>query len=166
MFIVMPILFLAITIFIFQSSLTEVNNTLFLLNCPYPIYGGYPINVNITNSDTQVEYDVVRDDTNSSSTRTITVFECDIDELAEPDAPTVSTIITEFDENIFTNTLGFLYYIGQSIVEFVLKIGHFFSLIFLFFNAPAEVTGLSFFTYINVILLAFIAIGTFMIIRG
>lgn len=57
-------------------------------------------------------------------------------------------------------------YASHSMSAFFQKTQAFFTMAWLYFNAPAEVTGLSFFTYIQGLLSLFVGLGLFMVIRG
>lgn len=142
----------------FQSSVAEIKRQDFLLNCPYPIYQGDVTLNNII--DTRVNYTV----TYSASNQTGSFIECKIlsnglfqaNDIAKPYGVTLFNTIP----------YGYFGYIGDSLASFGQKIQPFFYKIYLMVQAPTIVTNLSIFTYVNMILGGFVAIGVFMVIRG
>lgn len=157
--IIFPIIFLATLLFIFSSSLASVNNQQFLMNCPFPVNSGIATLNSIANN--QLNYTITYD--NATSDYHLTLINCYIDNGSQG-ANTV--VYTESATNWFGIGNGYLAYFSNTISQIGLKVQAFFTTIYLFFNAPAEVTGLEFFTYINVILISFIGLGAFMVVRG
>ena len=160
-FIVLPIIFITILAFIFSSSVSAIQVQQLKINCPYPINSGVASNVN-SNGFT-VTYNVTHD--TSSSDYHVTVFHCAEDSNTSV-TTTVYTASTSTWYTVAQQASGYMFYISQTITEFSLKIiavGH---LLYLLITAPAQVTGLAWFNYVNIILLTFIALGVFMVIRG
>lgn len=61
---------------------------------------------------------------------------------------------------------GYLFYISQVISTAGERIVAFGTLIWLHLTAPAQVTGLAWFNYLETLLFTFIGVGIFMVIRG
>ena len=81
--------------------------------------------------------------------------------------PNANTVVyTQSATNWFGVGTGYLAYYSNSISMFFQKSYALIIELWLFYDAPAQVTGLSFFTYINIILSALIGLGIFMGIRG
>lgn len=153
--IIFPILFIAVMTFIFQDSVAEIELQQLKFNCPYPI-----INQNITNLNVNgavVTYNQTFDDTPTK----VVVFTCGAN-----GAGSASSATYEFASGWFDAGQGWLAYFSDSMSAFFQKVEAFGRMAYLMINAPAEVTGLSFFTYINAILIGFIAFGAFMVVRG
>lgn len=145
--------------FIFSSSLEAIDVQLLKMNCPYPVFSADVNNVNI--NGTQVTYEIVY---NTTFANDIFVFNCGGDNL-------MSVSVTYYDSvegffALFDNAFAWIGYVYFSILAFFGKVVAFGSLIFLVVNAPAVVTGLAFFSYINLVLLSFIGLGAFMVVRG
>lgn len=89
-----------------DKAFTEIENQIFLMNCPYPINGGTASNVNI--EGLTVTYDLVYD--NSTSDYHLTIFECTI---TDPDTPlyAVNTIVLSTTNNWFDVAGSYLAYI-------------------------------------------------------
>lgn len=118
-------------------------------------------NINIVGI--RVTYDIAYD--NSTSLVKNTIFVC---EVTNPTIPTygVATVVTEYSGSLINDQIAWLGYIGNTITAFFDRAYHSITMLWLMINAPAEVTGLIFFTYIYAILFAFIIIGAYMLIRG
>lgn len=156
---IFPMIFFVILIFIFQSGLTAIANQQFLMNCPLPINSGVALISTIDNN--QVIYTVTYD--NATSDYHLTLFSCQI-VAGNQNANTI--VFTEASTNWFGVANGYLAYFANVLSQTGLKIQAFFTMVALFVDAPAQVTGLAFFTYIQVLLLAWIAIGGFFAFRG
>jgi len=155
--IIFPLLFITAMSFIYASSLNTVNVQLLRMNCPYPI-----MNVNITNVNidgVQVTYN--SSEFNGQSASKVTVFRCGYN-----DAMTVSTSVYTFSSGIFDAQQAWLGYVANSMTEFFDKVIAFGALIPAVINAPAEVLSIPEYTYINTLLIIFIALGVFMVVRG
>lgn len=157
--IIFPIIFMLTLSFIFASSVVSLNNQQFLMNCPFPVNAGIASISTIENN--QVIYTITYD--NATSDYHLTLFECNI----VSDNQGANTIVfTESATNWFGVGNGYLAYFSNSISSFFQKIYNFIIMLWLFIDAPAQVSNLSFFTYINLILTGFIGLGGFMVIRG
>lgn len=155
--IIFPTIFLLTLIFIFQSALTEIKLQQFLYNCPYPQGNRFVSNVTIVD-DIRVTYEETFTGNGTGSR-----FECTINDSLE--SINVSTFNYEqIDFSVVPS--GWLTYASHSMTAFFQKTSAFFNMVWLYFNAPAEVSGLSFFTFINGFLVFLIGLGGFFAIRG
>lgn len=142
----------------FQSSVAEIRKQDFLLNCPYPIYQGDATLTGII--DTRLNYTVAY----SASNTTGSFFVCTI----QPNGLFSASELTKpYGATLFNSIpYGYFGYLGDSIATFGQKVQPFFYKLYLMVQAPTIVTNLSIFTYLNILLGGFIALGTFMVIRG
>lgn len=165
LFIAFPIIFITVLSFIFSSGLTDVAIQNVKINCPYTINSAIANNTNVNPSGTIITYDVYHD--SDTDDYHVTKFLCeDVGGL-----PAVSTIVYTADTtnnwfDITSRASGYMFYISSIVSAFAEKVVAYVTIGYLFINAPAEVSGLDFFSYINGILFLFIGLGTFMIIRG
>jgi hypothetical protein len=155
--IIFPIIFMVAMAYIYASSLTSIAVEQIKLNCPYPLNSAVGSNVNIVGST--VTYDVVHD--NSTGDYHVTVFHC-----GEGDTVNVYTTIYTTANNWFNIGTGYLFYISEMLDTFFLKVIALGTLIPLFINAPAEVLAIPEYTYVNAVLIAFVLLGGFMVVRG
>lgn len=163
-FIVLPIIILTVLIFAFQSSVEAIAVQQTILNCPYPVNSGVAtLSVVQSNFPPVVNYTVVNDASNSTDYH-VTLFNCGADIVTGN--PTVSTDVYTATSNWFDVTQGFLFYLSESIQAFFDKVIAVGNLLYLILFAPAQVTGLAWFAYVEVVLFSFIAIGAFMVVRG
>lgn len=165
--IIFPVIFLIITALVFASSLREIKLQQFLLSCPYPIYNGDVVNASLPETGTGwlFTYTVVQG--NATQNQDGKFFDCRIDRLAEPDAPSVSIINKEYGATLFsTIPYGYFAYLADNLVVTFGKLTPFFTILVTVFNAPAVVSGITWFGYVNIILIVFIAVGITMVIRG
>lgn len=152
--------------FVFQSSVTAIREQEFIINCPYPIYEGVAQNVTI--SDVYVTYIIDHDeDINGNATtndqdKVGTEFECTV----TGGLFGVSTATREYGVTLF-NTINYGYtgYLTDAITQFFQKAQANVVKLYLIYDAPAQVTNLSWWTYINYVLTAFIGFGIFMMVR-
>ena len=150
--------------FVFSSSLDAIQVIQTKLNCPYPVNSGIATLSPIQNNfPPVVNYTVVNDASNSTDYN-VTLFICGADSITQE--PSVSTDVYTASSNWFTVTTGFLFYLSEVVQTFLDKVIAVGELIYTIFNAPAEVTGLAWFSYVQVVLIGFIAIGVFMVVRG
>lgn len=101
-----------------ERSFTQIENQIFLMNCPYPINGGTATNINI--DGLTANYTLVRDASNSTNYH-LTVFNC---EVTDPDIPTYSAniIVYETANNWFDVGTSYLAYIMNYIFSFTKQI--------------------------------------------
>lgn len=71
-----------------------------------------------------------------------------------------------YASGIFDAQQAFIGYLSASMTTFFDKVVAGGNMLYLIMTAPAQVTGLDFFNYIEIVLFSFIALGAFMIIRG
>lgn len=162
--IVLPIIILSVFIFAFQENTQDIAVAQTILNCPYPINSGIATLSGVqSNFPPVVNYTVANDPSNSTDYN-VTLFICGADTVTGN--PTVSTDVYTATSNWFDVTTGFLFYLSESIQTFFDKVIAGGNLLYLILFAPAQVTGLAWFAYIEVVLFSFIAIGAFMIVRG
>jgi len=157
LFIAVPIIFIVTLAFIFTSSVSAIQTQQLKVNCPYPINAGTATNVN--SDGITVTYNVTHDI--SGSDYHMTVFHCGED---TPSSVTITVYTTA--NNWFNVGLGYLAYISNSITEFFNKVVAVITLLYLVITAPAQISGLAFFNYIYLVLLIFISLGIFMMVRG
>lgn len=154
----MPLLFFAILIFIFQSGLEDIQVNQLRQNCPYPI-----MNQNITNTNIDnvfVTYNTT-DYAYANTASKVTTFQC-----GQNGVMGVTTAVFTYTSGFFDAQQAWLGYASSSMSAFFDKVQATLTLAWLYFNAPAEVTGLAFFTYIQAFLLSLTGLGFFMVIRG
>lgn len=164
--IVLPIVFIVILSFIFQSQVSEIQLQQLRLGCPYPINGGttVPLSVNIEPNNVTITYQIEYD--NDTSDYRVTIFKCGNDDLISVETVVYTAETTNSWFDITNRASGYMFYISESITSFFQKVwagGH---LLYLMVEAPAIVTGFAFFSYLNIVLFGFIGLGAFMVIRG
>jgi hypothetical protein len=160
-FILFPIIFMMSLSFIFQSEVEELTYQTWRLGCPFPIYNGN-VTVNDVNPPS-IDYDISYYESTTDFSGSF--FDCSRDIVTRN--PTLSVASRAYDENLFDvipiGSIGYVYdwlgILGQ-------KIDAFFQSAYLFLSAPAQITALSFFAYIYIVLIVLVAFGTFMVIRG
>lgn len=157
MFIVVPIIFIVVMGFIFQSNTAQIENLQERLACPNPEGSGLwndtsivPSGV-ITRSNGTYNYEAV-----GLPTNTLTCTE-------------VHTL-NGFDYFYGVPTVpfaGFPFFVSDWISEiFGNKGGALVELLVLFVTAPAQISGLSWYIYVDVVLFTFIILGGILIARG
>lgn len=171
--IIFPLLFMIAMGYIYASSLAEIQVELVKLNCPYP-YNSAIAYAKLADTGSQViVYNVTLD--SSSSNYHITTFRCydaNINStggrIGSPSPAISNTVYTTANNwfNVASVAGGYMFYIAQSMTEFFLKVISVGTLIQLFINAPALVLDIPQYTYVNIILITFIGLGGFMVIRG
>ena len=156
--------FLIIIAFVFGSQVQELKLKQFILNCPYPIFDGIAENVTFSSDQTRLLYDI---DYSAGLNGTGSFFECNIDTSTTPDSPTASIKAKPYGNTLF-NVIPYGWYawVGDSITVFSSKSSPLLDMLFLILNAPSQVTNISWFSYINVILVLFIILGVILIARG
>lgn len=153
--------------FIFASSVEAISVQETKINCPYPINSGVGNLTAVQNNfPPVVNYTITYDGTNSTDYH-VTIFICGEDPITHQ--PNASTKVYTGSNNWFDvagKANGYLFYISESITAFFQKVAAVGTMLYLLIFAPAQVSGLSFFLYIQVFLFALVAIGAFMMIRG
>ena len=106
-----------------QTSIANVENQIFLMNCPLPLNGA--IGTLDTINGLTVNYTITYD--NDTSDYNITVFICSIDEITG--AFTVNTEIYTSGTDWFSSTTGTLFYASATITAMIGKVVAFLTLI-------------------------------------
>lgn len=164
--IIFPIIFNVTLMFIFASSLESIEAKQVQLNCPYPVNSGVAT-LGVTQDFPDINYTIVYD--GDSDDYHVTIFDCAPDSVTG--APSVVTNVYIADTtnswfDITNRASGYMFYISQAITSFFQKITAFGSLGYVLMFPVAEVSGLAFFAYIQIVLYGFVAFGLFMVIRG
>lgn len=164
--IVFPIIFLVTLAFIFSSSVEAIIQHQTIMNCPFPINGGIG-NLTAIQSPPQINYTQTFD-TNTGDYH-VTVFECEFDPTSEGASINTRVYTADIGNSWFDIAglvNGFYFYISETIDTIGVRITAFANMLWLMFTAPEQVSGLAFFTYIQLVLFAFVGIGIFMVVRG
>ena len=134
------------------------------MNCPFPINSGIG-NLTLFQTPPQINYTITADGDGSSYH--VTTFECEFDPTSS--GASINTHVYTGSNawyDVTGRASGYMFYISESIETVGTRIYAFGNMLWAVFNAPAEVTGLVWFTYVQVFLLLFIGLGVFMVIRG
>lgn len=162
--IVLPMVIFLVLGFVFQSSIAEIQVQQLRMNCPYPVNAGVVTGTNILSNNVTVTYNILYD--NDTSLYHVTIFRCGVNNGINADT-TVYTADTANAWFAMTNRAsGFMFYISESVTAFFQKVDAFGHMAYLFLQAPAIVTGLQWFTYFNIFLLAIFGIGVALAVRG
>lgn len=171
-FIIFPIIFMTLMGFTFSSISSDFKSKLFLLNCPYPIEHGVAYNIQILGNNglpdpkgTIIQFLVNYTQSVSPSNSTQgTFFNCTIDTVTGNHQ--VNTIIKSYGMvqfgvpmgqiTFYTDTLGAQQGKGSLVIQAMRSA----------IDAPSQVTALSWYGYVNIILMMFIVLGVIMIIVG
>lgn len=165
--IILPMIILSLFIFVFQEDTQDIALQQTIMNCPYPINGGIALtNVTQSNFPPVVNYTVVWD-SNSTDYNT-SLFHCRANPGPGPDTGSPQVLVETFTAptDWFSVATGYFFYVSNVIQSFFEKIIAVGNLLYLILFAPAQVTGLAWFAYVEVVLFSFVAIGAFMVIRG
>jgi hypothetical protein len=165
--IIFPILFMIAMGFIYASSVAEIALQQVILNCPWP-YNSAIAYANLTGTTIEV-YNVTYD--GSGSDYHVTTFHCQDANAGGlgPITPQVTSTVYTTPNNWYVvagQAGGFLFVQQENIKMTFQKITAFGTLIQLFLNAPALVLAIPQYIYVNIILVTFVAVGGFMVIRG
>lgn len=131
-----------------------------MTNCPLPVYQGNITNVSIEGINViyDIEYSSVNNQTGS-------LFQCSY--TTEPLLLSVSEVTKEYGYTVFDFIpIGWLGYVADSITSIGQKIQAQLTVIWLFINAPAEVSDLAFFTYLQLFFIACMGFGGYLAIRS
>lgn len=165
--IVVPLIILLSLAFVFSDNLSNISEQQFLMNCPYPILNGIanfgsPAVIPPNSNANRLNYTVSWNNNTHGS-----FFECKLDPFGNPPQQG-NLIIKNYGASTFGGAIPYGWYawLGDTIVQFFSKLQPFLTMIYIMFNAPAEISGFPWFTYINVGLLAFIGLGITLAIRG
>ena len=159
--------------FVFQGSTVGILNNGFLVNCPSPLqdqtvtgaFGGlyFP-------NDGHVHYNVgyvIVNYGNGTNSDVGTFFQCSI----QGGNPSVLVQNKPYGAALgncatFCIPYGAVAYYGDLIYSTLGKLPADINLLYSYFIAPSVITGLSFFTYIQVFLLSLVGLGVFLVIRS
>lgn len=131
-----------------------------MTNCPLPVYQGNVTDVDI--SGVNVVYNITYSGVNN---QTGSLFQCSY--TTEPLLLSVSEVTKEYGYTVFDFIpIGWLGYVADSVTALAQKIQAQLTVIWLYVNAPAEVTDLAFFTYIQLFLLTLIGFGGYLAVRS
>jgi hypothetical protein len=160
---VLPIIIIAVLTFAFQSSVSELTALQFRINCPYPLFQG---NVTFGNpafigGGTVLNYTTAY---SGNVTDNGIRFKCGTDPITG--ALSASTSSEQYGATFFGIPWGWIGYVSHFMTDFFDKIIASITMIYFLINAPAEATGLAWFGYVNAVLIGFIALGIFMVVRG
>lgn len=134
------------------------------MNCPFPVNSGIAT-LNATQYPPQISYDIVPD--NDTASYHVTTFECQYDDTST--SASVNTRVytgTDAWYDVTGRASGYMFYISEFFNTIGTRINAFFNSVWLFIDAPAQVSGLAFFTYIQTSLLFMIGLGLFLVVRG
>lgn len=162
---IFPLIVFLFIAFVFQSSTPNTQRQEFLLNCPYPISNevatfGNPAIIDGRRLNYSTVVQPVVNNYNG------TFFECFLDPTANPQQ-SAFTRIKPYGATLF-NVIPYGWYawVGDTISVFFAKAQPLLTLFALVFTAPAQVTGITWFTYINIGLVIAPVIGIILLIRG
>lgn len=147
--------------FIFQSEVQALTTEAWRLQCPFPIFNGVASNLDIIG--TTLNYTVVYSTSNTTSEGTY--FICDTDPITGNIR--ASTVIYEYGTTLFdVIPYGIFGYWSDYASMIGQKIDAGIKMVYLFLTAPAQISALSFFTYIYIVLIGMIGLGILMVVRG
>lgn len=152
--------------FIFQGQTQDSKNQQFLLNCPQPVYVG---NITLGNpaivQSISLNYTVIHADTNEGDNTKGKFFDCTIDNITKQ--PSVSIVVKNYEQTVFnTINTGWYAWFGDTVYSWLDNVTPLVTLGYLFVIGPGLITGLAWFAYINLLLLAWFGMGLFIMIRG
>lgn len=151
--------------FIFQSSVKELREQQFLINCPLPISDGVATLHNVVDG-VRLNYTVTHVPRQyASAGYNGTFFECHLDPLTNPPQG-ANTRIKNYGATLF-NTIpyGQGAFYGDTIYAYLDNIQPYITQIYLYATAPQQVTGLDFWNYIDGILIFFLGMGIFLAVK-
>ncbi|MGH7176312.1 MAG: hypothetical protein ACREJC_02925 [Tepidisphaeraceae bacterium] len=159
----MPLIIVAVLTFVFQGSVAELQVQQFRINCPYPLFQG---NVTFGNPAFIAGGTVLNYTTAYSANVTDNGirFKCGSDPITGN--LQASTSSEQYGATFFGIPWGWIGFVSHTMTDFFDKVIAGITMLYLLINAPAEATGLAWFGYANAILIGFIALGIFMVIRG
>lgn len=161
---ILPAIFMVSMSFVFQSGVQDIRGNMFIANCPFPIWKDGVSNLNIQTGSNTVTYDVIPIATGSQSYANVTQFFCSY--TTSPLLLSANTKVYIFGSDTLGTTFGFFSYVSDSMTTIGQKIQYTILAVWGFINAPASISALSFYTYINVMLFLLIGAGVFLAIRG
>lgn len=173
LFIFLPLLIFAIILFIFSSQLgSALTNQQYLLNCPYPISNAVIAQHSVGNMTvseiqvvgTVVEYNLTYG--NANQTDKGTFFQCSIGNGVVGGSHDVFAQQKPYGAYFAGIPYGQIAFVGDTIWVATGKLQPILVEAYMYFNAPAQVTGLTFFQFVEGFLLLMVGIGVFLAIRS
>lgn len=158
--IVFPAIIFIVLAFIFSTQLTGIGNQQYLVNCPLPIPNGIASNFTIVNN--HLTYVVTQG--NANSTDKGTFFDCYIDPLTNQQG--FRNIIKPYGATFAGIAYGQIAFFGDNVYVLLGKIQPAITLLINYANAPAQVTNMVWFTYVDIFLLLLIALGIVLVVRS
>lgn len=158
--IVFPAIIFFILAFIFSTQLTGIGNQQYLVNCPLPLPNGAISNVTISNN--HLVYVVTQSGLLNNQTGVF--FDCHIDPLTNQQS--FSSIIKPYGATFAGIPYGQIGFFGDNMYALLAKIQPAINLLINYANAPAQVTNLVWFTYVDIFLLMLIALGVVLVVRS
>jgi len=146
----------------FDNTIPQINQQEFLINCPLPLQNQIATLHNIVG--TTLNYTVSSTTFNGSSGNSGTFFDC---QLQPNGLFGANTVIKPYGATLFSSiAYGWFAYIGDTIGQGLGKIPAYITLIYLYLQIPAIVSGVIWFNLVVGILLLMVALGLVMLIRG
>lgn len=158
--IVFPAIIFIILAFIFSTQLTGISNQQWLINCPLPLPNGAISNVSIVNNNHLV-YTVIQG--GALNNQTGVYFDCSI---GNGNQPNFNNVIKPYGATFAGIPYGQIAFFGDNIYVLLGKIQPAITLLTNYANAPAQVTNLVWFTYVDIFLLLLIALGIVLVVRS
>lgn len=161
-FIVVPIILIVVFGFIFQSSVIEIAEKQERLGCPYPAISGLWNDTSVVPSGV-FNYTGARFNYNGNfgpSNTTLT--------LTCTNIHTADGIDYYYGASFASPAVvGWAYFVGDWLSElFANKVPALVELVYLFITAPAQISGLGWYSYVSAVLVTFIVFGGIMLARG
>jgi hypothetical protein len=163
-FIVLPVIFLFLLFFVFQSEVNAIEQHQTIMNCPFPINSGIG-NLTAFQNPPQINYTQTFDVDGDSYH--VTTFECEFDPTSE--GASINTRVYTGSNawyDVTGRASGYMFYIAEVFDTIGIRIGAFGNMLYEVFTMPSQVTGLPWITYVQVVLILFIALGIFLMVRG
>lgn len=162
----LPAIILTLLAFVFSNSTVAIAQHQTIMNCPFPINSGIG-NLTAFQTPPQINYTQTFD--SDASQYHVTTFECEFDPTSQ--SASINTRVYTADVSnpwfaLTNRSSGYMFYISEVIDTIGIRLNAFGNMIWLFFTTPAQVTGLVWFTYAQLIMSAMIGISLFMIVRG
>ena len=149
-------------IFVFQENTSEIKEQQFKMNCPYPVFSGSVSNLNVVG--VQLTYSV---NSSSAFANQVVKFVCFKDTITQQLSAFIITYTpTDSYFPTFDNAFAWIGYTYTAIQAFFDKASAFISLVYLFSQGPAEITGISELSYALLGFAVLSAIGLVLAIRG
>lgn len=163
--IILPIIVMVLMSFVFQSTVTDLKYQTLRLNCPFPVIHGNVTNLNFNPDGTNIRFDV--EFGNPIFANDVTKFSC----TKDPITGSLGMSTTFYNSTAsffpsFDNAFAWLGHAQMSLDRFFDRAMALATVIYLLIQAPSQVSAMAWWSYINILLVSFIGLGIFMIIRG